>query len=247
MQKLTSKTLLITALSVFLLGCGSNSFQKSPLDEIVRDLPTDEVYSIVLHDMNVEGNFFEKYYHQYRIIRDRGNGDINEVITEWHEVSPDEFEQYVNDMGMEIAARDSTGQLTKSVAPPGYNNYVGNPKYGHWQNSGGSSFWAFYGQYAFLSSMFRMGSYPVSRGYYNDWDRNYRGSGRRYYGPTTTSGGRYYGTGSAYSRTNNPNSSWSRNTSSFKRRVSNRTSRSFGSRTSRSYGSSRSRSGGFGK
>ena len=231
--------------AIFLLGCGGgDKYKKSPLDEIIRDLPSDEVFSVILYDMDVQGNFFEKYYHQYKIVRGQDEDDIREVTTDWKEVGKQEFNRYVNDMGMEIAARDSTGALTKNVAPPGYNNYVGNTRYGYWNNSGGSSFWAFYGQYAFMSSLFRMGSYPVQRSYYNDWGRNYRGTGRTYYGPTT-GGSSYYGTGSSYNRSANSGSSWSRNTSNFKRRVASRTTRSSSTRSSSR--SSRSRGGSFGK
>ncbi len=235
----------LVAFALVLLSCGGgDKFRKSPLDEIIRDMPDDEVFSIILYDMDVQGNFFEKYYHQYKVVRGSNPDDIREVTTDWKEIGKKEFNRYVNDMGMEIAARDTTGKLTKSVAPPGYNNYVGNPRYGYWNNSGGSSFWAFYGQYAFMSSLFRMGSYPVQRSYYNDWGRNYRGTGRTYYGPTT-GGSSYYGTNSTYNRSSNPSSSWSRNTSNFKRRVASRTTRSSSSRN-RSSGL-RSRGGSFGK
>lgn len=221
-----------------LLSC-SNKFQKSPVDTLVRDMPAGEVFSIILHDMDAQGNFATTYYHQYEIIRGSTPETIESELTDWVEVSDKEFNKYINDMGMEIAARDSTGKLIKAVAPPGYNNYVGNPRYGRWENQGGYSFWAFYGQYAFLSSMFRMATYPARRDYYNDWrgrDRN-----RTYYGP----GGSYYGTGSAYNRTRNPSSSWNSKSTSFKSRVRNRASRSSG-RSGRS-SSSRSRGGGFGK
>ncbi len=235
----------IALLAFFLFGCGGgSSYKKSPLDELIRDLPDDEVFSIILYDMDVKGNFFESYFHKYKIIRGSDPDNISEIETDWHEIGEKEFKGYVNDMGMEIAARDSTGKLTKNVAPPGYSNYVGNPRYGHWNNSGGSSFWAFYGQYAFMSSMFNMMTYPARRSYYNDWRGNYYGSGRRYYGPTS-SGGRYYGTNSSYNRSTNPSSSWSRNTSSFKNRVASRTGRTSSNRSSSS--SSRSRGGGFGK
>jgi len=56
---------------------------------------------------------------------------------------------------------------------------VGNPQYGHWSSQGsGGSFWQWYGQYAFFSSMF---SRPISYGswgnhrdysYYNDYGRS---------------------------------------------------------------------------
>lgn len=236
-------------LAFFLVGCGGgSSYKKSPLDEIIRDLPDNEVYSVILYDMDVKGNFFESYFHKYKIVRGSEPDKVSEIETDWKEVSEKEFKNYVNDMGMEIAARDSTGKLTKNVAPPGYNNYVGNPRYGYWNNSGGSSFWAFYGQYAFMSSMFNMMTYPARRSYYDDWRGNYYGSSRRYYGPRDErggSGGRYYGTNSSYNRNSNPSSSWSRNNSSFKNRVAGRTGRTSSNRSSS--GSSRSRGGGFGK
>ena len=229
---------------LLLSGCGGKSFKKSPVDEIIRDLPRDEAFSIILNDMDVQGNFVETFYHQYRIIRGSDSTDIREVVTDWKEVSEQEFNNHVNDMGMEIAARDESGKLTKSVAPPGYNNYVGNSRYGHWQNQGGNNFWVFYGQYAFMSSLFRMGTYPAYYSHYHDWRGNYYGTGRSYYGPVS-GGTSYYGTNSRYNRSTNPNSSWSRNTSSFKNKVASRTSRSTTSRTSSS--GWRSRGGGFGK
>ena len=218
------------AVGLLLMGCGKG-FQKSPLDNIIRDMPQDEVFSIILHDIDAQGNFSATYYHQYEIITGDTEETINSEITGWNEVSEEEFNRYINDMGMEIAARDSTGKLTKNVAPPGYNNYVGNPRYGRWENQGGSSFWAFYGQYAFMSSMFRMATYPVRRDYYNDW----RGSGRQ----------TYYGSGSSYNRSRNPSSSWNSKSSSFKSRVRQRASRSSGKSGKSS--SLRSRGGGFGK
>lgn len=47
--------------------------------------------------------------------------------------------------------------------------YIGNPHYGRWSQGSGGSFWAWYGQYHFFSSMFGGRRY-----YYNDWGR-YRG------------------------------------------------------------------------
>jgi len=241
-----SRLIKLLTLSFFvtliLSSCGGG-YKKSPLDEIVRDLPRDEVFSVILHDMDVRGSVFETYYHQYEIVKTDENGEIDDIVTDWNEVSEDEFNRYINDMGMEIAARDSTGKLSKNVAPPGYNNYVGNPRYGHWENRSGNSFWVFYGQYAMLSSLFRMSMYPVRRSYYDDWYGGYRGTSRRYYGPTM-SGGRYYGTGSSYQRSSNPSSTWNSRSSSFRQRVANRVSRSSSKSSTSSW---RSRSGGFGK
>jgi len=62
---------------------------------------------------------------------------------------------------------------------------VGNPSYGHWQsNSNGQSLWAWYGQYALFSSLFRS---PI---YYGGWSQNrdysyYHSAGRyQYTSPT---------------------------------------------------------------
>jgi len=51
--------------------------------------------------------------------------------------------------------------------------YIGNPHYGRWSHSSGGSFWAFYGQYHFFSTMF-----GGRRNYYNDWSG---GRGYSYY------------------------------------------------------------------
>ncbi len=57
--------------------------------------------------------------------------------------------------------------------------YIGNPQYGHWSQGSGGSFWAWYGQYHFFSSLFGGRRY-----YYNDWGQNrgysyYNDVGRR--------------------------------------------------------------------
>lgn len=242
MYKLISRVSIVLAL-IALAGCGGKKFQKNPVDLIIKDMPSDRVFSVVLNDMDVEGTFFHTYKHEYKIIEEDTPGKPTEYIDGWYEVDKHFFEQNVNNMGMEIASRGEDGKLSKGVNPPGYNNYIGNEKYGRWENRGGNSFWVFYGQYAFMSSMFRMMTYPVRRSYYDDYRGSYYGTGRAYYGPTV-SGRPTYGTNSTYTQSSRPNSTWSRNNSSFKRRVASRTSRS----SSRYRGSSsRSRGGGFGK
>ncbi|WKN31268.1 hypothetical protein PZB74_20155 [Porifericola rhodea] len=235
-------------LAVFLLSaCSGNDFKKNPVDVLIRDMTETPIYSIILYDMNVEGTFFKDYEHQYRIIKQSSpDAKPEEVITDWYPVEENFFNQHANDMGMEIAAKSEDGKVSKLVSPPGYSNYVGNPQYGQWQTgANGNSFWAFYGQYAFLSSMLNLATFPIRRSYYDDY-RTYRGSGRPYYGPVVSNGRRAYGTGSAYTTAAKPNTRWSstRNSSSAFR-SGNRTSRS-GSRYNSS-SSMRSRGGGFGK
>lgn len=174
-------------------------------------------------------------------------------LTDWHVVPERFFEVHSSDMGMEIVSKVD-GSVSKVPTPPGYSHYVGNEKYGQWQsNSSGGSFWAFYGQYMFMSSMLHMMS-PIGYGGYNNYRNNYRGR-QPYYGPKGANGQTRYGTGSANSRSmnssfsqrasskpslrNKVNSSISR--SSNKATAGSRSSGRTGRASSRYSGSSRSR------
>ena len=233
---------------LLLVSCRSNDFEKNPVDVLVRDMTDTPVYSIILYDMDEEGTFFKDYRHQYRIIKESKEGATpEEVITDWYPVSEEFFNRNIDNMGMEIAAKNAQGEVTKTAAPPGYANYVGNPQYGQWQQgSNGQSFWAFYGQYALLSSLFNLATFPAYRSYYNDY-RGYRQSGRPYYGPTLDNGRRAYGTNSRYTTTTKPNTVWRNNPSSRNFRSSNQRTSRTGSRYGSGSSGMRSRGGGFGK
>jgi len=237
--------LSIFFLGFFLFSCGGSSFEKSPVDVLIRDMDQEKNFTIILFDMDVEGGWPDTYKHKYKIIKEKEDGTPFEETTDWYEVSERTFSFYENDMGMEIASK-TDGKVTKETSPPGYSKYVGNEKYGSWQtNSSGNSFWAFYGQYAFMSSMIGLVAGPVYRTGYYDYYNNYRGR-RPYYG-SMTNGRSSYGTLSDASRRQNPGfHSRATSNSALKNRVSNSISRSSGGRTSRSSsrysGSSRSRS-----
>lgn len=75
----------------------------------------------------------------------------------------------------------STTSGAGGIATQTGSELVGNPNYGEWkQGSSGTSFWAFYGQYAFFSSLF---SGPVRYGSWASGNSNsyYRNRGRDYY------------------------------------------------------------------
>lgn len=247
MKKLNILWFLITTL--LLLGCGNSSirFEKTALDKLIQQLSDKQNYSIVLYDMDYD-EVSSQYLHKYQVIvPDTKNDTVISTITNWLKVPDYMFKQNLNNMGMVIASKVN-GKLTKAAAPAGYNNYVGNERYGHWINRNGGSFWEFYGKYAFMTSMFHMNSYPVRRSYWYDYHHNYYGYGRAYYGPTYN-GRSYYGTNGMYnsSRKNR----WNSKSSSFKQRIRSRVSRSTSRRSHSSsrYRSSsyRSRGGGFGK
>ncbi|WP_375560839.1 hypothetical protein ACE193_24605 [Bernardetia sp. OM2101] len=239
--------------AAFLTSCGSSEkVVKDPVDNYTRDLGKYKTYSVILHDMDLEENTFSSdiHKHQYKFIlpaKDTTGGKIvRDSLSSWVTVSEETFNKNLDNMGMELLSKNEDGKVSKIPSPAGYNNYVGNKRYGSWQtNSSGNSFWAFYGQYAFMSSMFgMMNNRPIYRNSYNDYNRNYRGS-RPYYG-TTTGGKRAYGTGSATSQAMNSKSKFKSNVASKVGRSSSGSytrSSSSSSRSSRSSGSSsRSRS-----
>ncbi|NOU61098.1 hypothetical protein [Marinifilum caeruleilacunae] len=242
----------------------AKTWKKSPVDELIKELNGEQNFSIILFDMDANESGSD-YRHQYQVLIQKPD-TVLEKKTDWKEVDEAFFSQHINDMGMEIATKKD-GKLTKQAVPAGYNHYVGNEKYGRWENRGGSSFWAFYGQYAFMSSMFNMMTYR--RSYWDDYNRGgYYGGSRGYYGPNSSNP--VYGTKSYTSSTSGKSSTWGSKPNTFKDRVRTKVSRSsnqssrFSStrskssstvnkRTSRSSSrykssrSTRSRSGGFGK
>jgi hypothetical protein len=207
------------------------TFQKSPLDELIRDMDKVKDFTIILYDMDVDGGFSSTYKHRYKIIREKEDGTPYEELTDWKEVSEAFFELHEQDMGMEIASK-TDGVLTKQVAPPGYSKYVGNERYGSWQtDSSGGSFWQFYGQYMFMSSMLGLMAGPVYRNSYMDYRGGYYGQ-RPYYGPNVN-GRPAYGTLSDASKQQNPNfHSRATSNTALKNRVNTIATRSTGGRAS---------------
>lgn len=272
------KTTLLLSISLLLFACGGQEnkrpkFVKSPIDNLITKYIDKNDYNVILSDMDYKEDT-DKYFHKYRILikefkprltqeqlKDSTTkaNDIKIETTGWKEVSPITFEDHINDLGMTILSKKN-GVLDKNTAPAGANDYVGNPQYGRWQtNSSGGSFWAFYGRYRLMSDLFfgprygYGGYYGYPRTYYNDYNRNYRGS-------------RDYKSNRNYQSKANTNSTWNNKSSNFKNRVSSKVARSSSSLKSRGYtsrksysktsrnsnrfsssSSTRGRSGGFGK
>lgn len=264
------KTLTVLFLLAIMASCGSNSernrYKKTQIDKIITTYIDKQDYSVILADMDYKEED-DSYFHKYKIIipknknteKEASEDDFEVIDTKWKTVSVLTFEKYQNDLGMTILSKKD-GILDKKSAPSGYDNYVGNKKYGQWQtNSSGTSFWAFYGQYAFMRSMFGWNS--GYRHYRNDYSRysSYRGR-QNYYGTRNNFGTRSY---------KSKSSTWASKPSSFKQKVQSKVKRSASTLRSKAYSSnkgygssskttrstsrysssssSRSRSGGFGK
>jgi hypothetical protein len=212
-------------------------YQKNPLDDLVKKMTEVPNFSIILFDMNYDESS-KKYLHQYTIIKEDAFLDtmVSET-TEWLQVSDTYFNSNVENMGMALVSK-SDGKVEKKVSPPGYNNYVGNEKYGNWnQGSNGNSFWEFYGKYAMLRSVMGFGMSPIYRGGWNDYRRNYYPTNRTYYGQGSNGGTRFGTTGSQTSN-RSTRSTWNSKPSSFKQNVRSKVQRSSSRTSSRSSRSS---------
>lgn len=247
--------LSVIVLAVILTYCNVNkpkkdTFQKNPVDELVRDMNSVPEFSIILYDMDFD-EAKDIYKHKYQIVKhvSQPTDTILSEITTWYPVPQTFFDEHTKDMGMEIVTK-ANGKVTKETAPPGYSNYVGNPQYGRWNNTGGGSFWEFYGKYAMMSSIFNMAFMPVRYSMWNNYNTSFRGRGQGFYGNGM------YGSNSKFAKFHNPNGMGNR--SGFASRVQSRVSRSKmspfsnASRVGRSTNrvsnfSFRSRGGGFGK
>lgn len=233
-----AQTLIISSLLLFIVSCGAdrNKYIKSPLDNIITTYIDVPNYSVILTDMYYKENS-DTYYHKYKIILENKKDttkskedDFEIKHTDWKKVSAITFDAYQKDLGMTVLSKRNDS-LDKKSTPAGYNNYVGNPKYGSWEKqSDGSSFWAFYGQYRFMSSILNGFNRNYRRSDYDDYRTNNRGK-TSYYGKKNT-----YGT----SPTRNTNTTWNSKPQSFKDKVRSTVKKSATSLNSKGYGSSKS-------
>ena len=104
--------------------------------------------------------------------------------TDWIEVDEEDFDDYADALGMEIVSKPygvyEEDKLEKA-APPGM-AYVGNPKYGRWEDDGrGGRRWSWLETYAFYHLMFGGNRHYYRYNDWNGWNRDYRGR-RGYYG-----------------------------------------------------------------
>ncbi|MCU0394132.1 MAG: hypothetical protein MUE81_23735 [Thermoflexibacter sp.] len=238
------KKFVFVIIVLFMVACSSEQtrYAKSPVDELIKQMDSERNFSIILYDMDIEEKTFGEdiFKHQYKIITEKDSMP-QQQITAWYEVGKGFFLQNENNMGMEIASKNE-GQLSKVAAPPGYNRYVGNSQYGQWSTgSNGTSFWEFYGQYAFMSSMFGLASNLMYRNQYD----NYRGTymGRQPYYGQLSDGRPAFGTYSSHGEKANPDFyKRTGGASSFKEKVSSRVNRSnsSGNKSSDRYNSSSS-------
>lgn len=182
----------------------------------------------ILVDMKREDG---KYYQKHKFIE---NGVSR--TTGWMEVTPSVYNTHRDHLGMSLYSKPECvleEDAQKVAAPPGY-NYVGNTRYGYWDQSGGRSFWVFYGQYALMRDLLwgGRGRYsPIYRTNYRSYRSTTR-SGKPFFGSK-----KQYGTKGSLTKTRYSNSNYYKQA----RRTTYSGSRYGGSRSSGSrYSGSRS-------
>ena len=218
--------MILLFVTMLIIGCGQ---PQDPLPGIRRELASRkaDTYSIILSDMQADGNFIKSYTHSYRVITPENEIDYGPM-----KVPEKMYNYYQPYLGMTIwSQKDGKGE--ESIAPPGY-AYVGDSRYGEWRtNSSGRSFWHYYGQYRMFSDLMGMGG-PIYRDNYTTY-QSYRSSRRPYYGPNHS-----YGTSGTITRKQYPNF--------FQRRQTraSASSTSFASKVNQRIGRSRTSSRGRG-
>ena len=157
----------------------------------------------ILVDMEIREGEALTLYHKYKTVtvqiqdpqKKQGAHSEREA---WVQVSKATFDALEGKLGMSVA-RKPAGKYeeeAESLAQPAGYSYLAPPgqsnQYGQWRrDSHGGSFWAFYGQYMFMRSMFWGSAYrPILPNDYSGYRRSHT-SGRTYYGRTEAGRPRY--------------------------------------------------------
>jgi len=185
---------------------------KDPVREIIEAESIEPNFTVLLFDMDQEGVFSKTYKHRYRVLKEK-EGKVVGVDTKWYNVSSSYFQQNQNNLGMEMAAKDSAGKVAQTIGPPGYTNYIGNSRYGYWGQVEGDTladkFWYFTPENTYIRALLQL---PAGKIYQKNHTeaRGYYGRGFIYYGIIMSGGRRRYGTYGNHYRSNTYNKKWSR-------------------------------------
>lgn len=199
----------ILACVVFTFSCSDKKIVQKPIDALVKDnkLMKEPTFTILLQDMEIKNKGFHKeYLHKYNIVKNKDGKPLS-TKSKWYHVKSSFFWRHENNLGMEIANKDSIGKFRKVVSPPGYSNYVGNSRYGYWNQSSGRPVWTFFAQYMMMRSLLNLTPGRIYRSNYSNYRTNYYNRGYAYYGGRTNSGSRRYGTYSSSRRSSSSSSS----------------------------------------
>lgn len=165
-----------------------------------------ESWDKILADMETRGTGTAREYNQkIKTVRAKvadatGKAAAATSDEKWVDVSKAQYQAMEKNLGMAIEHKPAGKYDTEServaqpagfayMAPQGQSN-----QYGHWQQSNGTSFWVFYGQYALMRDLLFNRDYrPMDSREYRDYS-TYRQRNQTYYGRDTASQAPKYGT-----------------------------------------------------
>ena len=160
----------------------------------------------ILEDMEVRGSGSDKTYDQKiktvttQLSDATGKSSTATSDEKWVDVPKAQYEAQEKNLGMAIEHKPAGKFDTESerVAQPAGLAYIApygqSNQYGHWEGSGGNSFWVFYGQYALMRDLlFRHDYRPFGRYEYEEY-YTYRTRNQTYYGNDTSTQAPKYGT-----------------------------------------------------
>jgi hypothetical protein len=206
---LFSFALVFILLNFLPFGCNRVEITEDPVSELIGVESMEPMFTLLLFDMKEEGVFSKTYKHRYRVLKEK-EGKVVGLDSKWYNVSSSYFQQNQNNLGMEMAAKDSTGTLARTIGPPGYTNYIGNSRYGAWKQVEGDSladkFWQFSLENAYIKTLLQLPTGKIHQKNHTE-ARNHYSRGFIYYGIVTSGGRRRYGT---YSSNSTYGNKWSR-------------------------------------
>jgi hypothetical protein len=194
---------------------GAADTLKSAAADLPRQATAVQSLTAQLYDswdkllVDMEKRSGDKYEQKIRTIRTHvpdasAKNGTSTSDENWVEVSRAQYQAMERNLGMAVEHKPAGKYDIEServaqpagfayMAPPGQSN-----RYGYWDNSGGHSFWVFYGQYALMRDLLFNRDYrPYDRYEYENY-RTYHERRQTYYGESPSSGGApKYGTGSA--------------------------------------------------
>src|SRR5450759_4877967 len=165
-----------------------------------------ESWDKVLVDMETRGSGNARAYDQKiktvrtKVVDATGKASTATSDEKWVDVSKAQYQAMEKNLGMAIEHKPAGKYETEServaqpagfayMAPQGQSN-----QYGHWEQSNGTSFWVFYGQYALMRDLLFNRSYrPLDYREYQDY-HTYRQRNETYYGRDTATQAPKYGT-----------------------------------------------------
>lgn len=218
----------------------------SALEKLEEEYKNTPVYSIILEDLKTENDAF--FIKCSLVVPLPHEGTAMEITKKWAETTKQEYEMVEPYKGLTIVTKKN-GETVYAANPPGY-EYVGDPRYGRWENREGMSpVWVWLAGYAVWNST---RSQHISFDSYQQYQHAknnhtpYFGTGDRLSNHASTVATKT----SASSTTNNSSSNNRSNTSSpvnttkekkdagFSSKVANRKGRNKVSKATASYASS---------